>query len=139
MVSAIGTAYVQHVTTRRLLISGAVFGTLLAFVAITPIFAVSATLLMIIGFCGIIFMTTSNTLLQLTVPGELRGRVLSLNVLLIVGTTPLGGFLIGTLSQALNVNVALFVCATCCLIGIGAAALYERRSTRGQGAEQPQS
>ena len=45
------------------------------------------------------------------VPDELGGRVMSLNVLLIGGTTPIGGFLIGGMSNSLGVPVALVTCA----------------------------
>jgi hypothetical protein len=52
---------------------------------------------------------------------------MSLYILLFAGTTPIGGFLIGTLSSMLGVSWALGICATLCLAGVGGALLYRRR------------
>jgi MFS family permease len=82
---------------------------------------------MALGCAGVIFTTSANTLLQLTVPNELRGRVMSLYILLFAGTTPIGGFLIGTLSSNLGVVWALLICAGLCLAGVMGALLYDRR------------
>ena len=54
-------------------------------------------------------------------PDELRGRVMSLNVLLFLGSTPVGGLMIGILSNALSVQVALLVCAALCLAGVSSS------------------
>lgn len=92
----------------------------------SPIFEVSAVLLIMIGFAGIIFDTTANTLLQLMVPDELRGRVMSLYFLLFAGSTPIGSFLIGSLSSVLGVPETLFICAVPCIIGVTVAFMYRR-------------
>jgi predicted MFS family arabinose efflux permease len=118
------------VTARRLILGSAAFSILLGAVALTPVFALSAVLLIALGISGIIFSTTSNTLLQLTVPDALRGRVMSLNVLLFMGSTPIGGFLIGVLSNLLGVPAALFTCAALCLLGVIIAVLYQRATLK---------
>jgi MFS family permease len=79
-----------------------------------------------LGFAGILFSTSANTLLQLTVPDALRGRVLSLYMLLFAGSTPIGGLLIGSLSSVIGVSETLLVCAALCLLGVGAAGLYRK-------------
>jgi MFS family permease len=137
LIGAVLTAYTKDVTMRRLFVGSTAFGILFAAVALSQIFAVSAALLIALGFAGIIFSTTSNTLLQLIVPDELRGRVMSLNVLLFLGSTPVGGLLIGILSNALSVQVALLVCAALCLAGVGIAAAYKRATL--DGAAKPTS
>jgi MFS family permease len=127
LVAAVATAYARQVTVRRLILGAATFSVLLGGVAASTHFALTALLLVALGFAGIIFTTTANTLLQLTVPDDLRGRVMSLYILLFAGTTPIGGFLIGTLSSMLGVSWALGICATLCLAGVGGALLYRRR------------
>src|SRR5258708_3542130 len=79
----------------------------------------------LIGFFGIIFTTSTNTLLQLSVTDSMRGRVMSLNVLLFIGSTPIGGFLTGLLSEKLSVPIALFICALVCVAGVMAAIVYQ--------------
>ena len=127
LVAAVATAYARQVTPRRLMMGAATFSLLLGGVAASTNFVLTASLLVALGFAAIIFSTTANTLLQLTVPDELRGRVMSLYILLFAGTTPIGGFLIGTLSSMLGVSWALGICATLCLAGVSGALLYRQR------------
>ena len=128
LVAALATAYARQVTLRRLLIGSACFSILLGIVAFSTNFLLSAALLVALGFSGIIFTTTANTLLQLTVPDVLRGRVMSLYILLFAGSTPIGGFLIGTLSNIIGVSWTLFVCAVLCVVGVLGAVVYRWRS-----------
>ena len=83
---------------------------------------------MALGFAGIIFATTANTLLHLTVPDELRGRFMSLYILLFAGSTPIGGFLIGSLSGVIGVSWTLMVCACMCMLGVIGALIYRWRA-----------
>jgi len=136
LIAGIALAYTQGISIRRLLIGSAAFSILLGAVALSQVFALSAILLVALGFAGIIFSTTSNSLLQLIVPDHLRGRVMSLNVLLFMGSTPIGGFLIGLLSDHLGVSVALLICAALCLAGVVAAVIYQRSPTY-QMRDQP--
>jgi len=126
LAGAVTTAYVRQITARRLLLAAGFFSVLLAGVALSPIFVVSCVLLVALGFAGIVFATTANSLLQINVPDQLRGRVMSLYMLLFAGSTPIGGLLIGTISGLLGVSIALLICAGLCLLGVGGALLYRR-------------
>lgn len=128
LLAAITTAYTKQVTVRRLLLGSGMFSLVLALVAFSTNFALSTGLLVALGFAGITFATTANTLLQLTVPDELRGRVMSIYILLFAGSTPIGGFLIGSLSDTIGVSWTLLVCAGLCLAGVIGATLYHRRT-----------
>jgi MFS family permease len=128
LVGALSTAYTRQVTMRRLIVGSIVFSILLAAVAVSTHFALSGALLVMLGFAGILFSTSANTLLQLIVPDELRGRVMSLYMLLFAGSTPIGGFLIGSLSNVIGVSETLVLCAGLCLLGVGGAMLYRRRT-----------
>jgi MFS family permease len=129
LAAALVTASAKQVTERRLLVSSAAFGLLLAAVALSPSYTFSLALLAALGFAGVSFGTSANSLLQLKVPTELRGRVVSLYFLLFAGTTPIGGLLIGAGSDAFGVPAALLLCAALCVIGVGAALVYRRRLT----------
>ena len=128
VVGAITTAYIRQVSVGRLMLSSTAFAILLGAVAISTNYVISGALLIALGFAGILFSTSANTLLQLNVPDALRGRVMSLYMLLFAGSTPIGGLLIGTLSIVIGVSETLLVCATLCLLGIGGALLYRRRT-----------
>ncbi len=72
-------------------------------------FAVAVPVLVIVGFAQIVFLGTSNTILQVTAPDALRGRVMSLYALVFAGVTPIGSLFFGALSEAVGVP---FACLT---------------------------
>jgi MFS family permease len=131
LVGALTTAYAKQVTQRRLLAGAAGFSVLLGLTALSPVLGATLVLLAALGFAGILFTTSANTLLQLTVPDALRGRVLSLYWMLFAGSTPVGALLIGVLSRSIGVPETLVICAALSLFGVGVGAAYGRRA---QGA-----
>jgi MFS family permease len=72
-------------------------------------FGVAMGLLGIMGFTGMLFMTGANTTVQLTVPDELRGRVMALHTLMFAGMTPFGAFLVGAVTQALGARAGFLI------------------------------
>lgn len=51
--------------------------------------------MVLVGFCNMIFLNQSNASFQFGIPNELRGRVMSVYVLLNQGTTPIGSLFAG--------------------------------------------
>jgi len=72
-------------------------------------FGVAVAVLVVMGFCGMLFMTGANTTVQLTVPDELRGRVMSLHTLMFAGMTPFGAFLVGSVVEAFGPRAGFFI------------------------------
>jgi len=70
------------------------------------------------GFAMIVFMASSNTTLQITVPDALRGRLMGLYAFVFVGMNPFGALFIGVVAEKWGVPAA-------CLAGggLGAACL----------------
>jgi MFS family permease len=124
VLSAVLTAYRSNVSMRRQLIGAGAFSLILGMLALVNVYALSALLLICLGFASITFATSSNTLLQLYVPDVLRGRIMGVYVLLFVGSTPIGSFIFGTLSDKLGVQVALIICSIICTVGVIGAGLY---------------
>ena len=84
---------------RTLLLVQMVLGLLLASFAMSRSLPLS---LVLIAFCGMFFMGTfsiSFSLVQLTVPDELRGRVVSIYMVALRGGGPLGGLVSGWLAD----------------------------------------
>lgn len=127
LLGAFRTAVTNRVSVRRLLLASASFSVILGLLAITPVFGLALVLLAALGYAGVTFGTTANSLVQLNVPDDLRGRVMSLYVLLFIGSTPVGSFLIGSLSDRVGVQPAILVCAALCAIGVVVALLYWKR------------
>jgi MFS family permease len=63
----------------------------------------------------IMFLSTANTLIQLGVPDELRGRVMGVWGLVFGGSLPLGSFLIGAAAEETGVVIAMVAGAVICL------------------------
>ncbi len=124
LIAAIGTAYAHQITMRRMLISGGLFSIALGALALSTSFNLSMLLFVVLGVTGITCATATNSLLQLNTPEQLRGRVLSINVLLAQGSTPIGGLFLGSVGQAAGVGSAIFLCAVLCLVGVGVAVSY---------------
>jgi MFS family permease len=76
----------------------------------------AAVLLAVMGFSGILFMAGSNTTIQVTVPDELRGRMMSLYAMVFAGVTPIGALWFGSVSEAFGVPAALLIAGA---VGLG--------------------
>jgi MFS family permease len=127
LVASVVMAYTRRIDVLRLAGAAAAFAVLLGAVALTSRYGVAAGLLVALGFAGVSFSTAANTFLQLRVPDELRGRVMSVYSLLFMGSTPVGGLLIGGAAHAFGVADALLLCAGLCLVGVAGALFYGRR------------
>ena len=81
-------------------------------------FAVAATILFLIGIMQIIFQNGCNTIVQVTVPDELRGRVMGVYMMVFAGATPVGASLIGSVAEGAGVPAACLVGGSLALIGV---------------------
>jgi MFS family permease len=80
----------------------------------------------LMGFTSITFMTTSTALVQLRADPRMRGRVLALQALVFLGSTPIGGPIVGAISQRWGARYALALGALATL----AAGLYGLATVR---------
>lgn len=85
-------------TRRMLLGAGAAFGILTLGAAVAPSPATVAAVLVLAGVAIMLFLATANTTLQLTTDPAFRGRVMALYGLVFLGSTPVGGPLLGWIS-----------------------------------------
>lgn len=131
VVAGLAVAYRGRPTQRLLLGSAVCFVVLLFLVGLSDRRSVTMGLMFVVGLCGVLFMTTANTRLQLLVPGHMRGRVMGIYFVLFIGTTPIGSMLIGQLAEHLGVRTTVLTMAGLCAAGVTAAALYARRQVEG--------
>jgi MFS family permease len=69
------------------------------------------------GFGLILFVASTNTLLQLTTEDRFRGRIMSFYTLMFIGTAPIGSLLCGWIAQHLGAPAATSVSALVLLAG----------------------
>ena len=75
----------------------------------STLFPIALVTMLFVGFGAIAMAATANTTIQLAVPDELRGRVISVYTTVFVGSTPLGGLLMGWIASAWSVDAAIAV------------------------------
>jgi MFS family permease len=78
--------------------SSAGFGIALIAFGFSRWFLLSMVLLVPVGFSMMVEMASSNTLLQMMVPDELRGRVMAVYSMMFMGMAPIGALLAGSLA-----------------------------------------
>lgn len=91
---------------RQVIIGAVVFGCLLIAFAWSPWYLISLGLLFFCGLFNQLYMTTINTTLQMTVPDEVRGRVLGFYTLT-WSLIPLGGTIAGAVTEIAGAPVAV--------------------------------
>ncbi len=88
-------------TTRMRMLLGAamIFGTLEMIAATVPSMWMYVAMLTFVGMFGITVNTTANSSVQLASDPAMRGRVMSLFMMVFVGGTPIGGPLVGWITD----------------------------------------
>jgi MFS family permease len=97
------------------------FGISLVLFSISRNFWLSAALLLPVGYCMMLGMSSSNTLIQAMVPDQLRGRVMALYTMMFMGMAPFGSLFAGALAHHLGAPLTVSIGAVAC---IGAAILF---------------
>ncbi|MGE5280978.1 MAG: MFS transporter [Chloroflexota bacterium] len=129
LVSAMGAGSVAgalltgaHGRTDARLIAGAAlaFGLVAALAALMPSLALEIPVLALLGASAVTFAAAINSSLQLSVEPQMRGRVMALYSVVFLGSTPIGGPLVGWLSQAYDPRLALLLAASAGLAAAGA-------------------
>jgi MFS family permease len=85
----------------------------------------TVAVLVLVGICFTLYTANSNSTIQLSVPDELRGRVMSLYMYVFMGTAPVGGLLAGWMADRGGTRLAFFVGggAAVLMAGFGAVRL----------------
>lgn len=99
------------ITAGQFAFSAALFG-----IGLSQHLVLTAVLLVLFGWGTVTALATSNTVIQLVVPNELRGRVISTYLWALQGIAPFGSLLIGGIAQAWGAPAAALAAGTLCLI-----------------------
>ena len=83
------------------------FGATTLAASLMPTLGLTAAALTVVGFCSITFSAMGNTVLQLTSTPQMRGRVMSLWAIAFLGSTTIGGPIIGFIGQHVGPRWAL--------------------------------
>jgi MFS family permease len=137
LAAALALATLRKPSRRTLFIGAMAFAILLAAVAASHWYVLTLVLLVALGAASISFTATANSSLQISAPDHLRGRVMSLYMLLFAGTTPIGGELTGFMAEHIGVRPTVGIEAAVCAVGIAAALAYLAAQRRAGQAHVP--
>ena len=115
-------------TLSVLFLSAAGVGLALVLLGLTPWFIPFVALLVLVGFISVTFNTLGNSSVQLASSPELRGRVMSLYMLVFMGGTPIGSLLVGWITETWGAPIALIISGGVCIVAAGVAAVLAARS-----------
>jgi MFS family permease len=107
VLGGLATAFRSRPSTRLLACIGVVFGGSILAVALSPTQVWAIALLVPMGAASISFVATNNATLQLRADPSMRGRVMSLNAIAFLGSTPIGAPLLGYISDVTSPRLAL--------------------------------
>lgn len=104
LVGAFGLASIRNVKRQGaiLITSGLIFSLTVILFALSPNFWAGVVLLFIGGIAITVFGTIISTFIQIMVPNELRGRVMSLYSITLIGLPSLGALGIGSVAEMLG-------------------------------------
>ncbi|MHB1208426.1 MAG: MFS transporter [Acidimicrobiales bacterium] len=93
-----------------------IFGMCILLAALSPVLAVEFVALFLVGYTSVSFLSMANSTLQLQTTPTMRGRVMALWAVAFLGTTPIGGPIIGWITEHSSARVGLEVGAASCLL-----------------------
>jgi predicted MFS family arabinose efflux permease len=107
----------------RLAIGALILGAASLALALTREFPVALGLMVLVGFGSIFMAATGNATIQLAVPDQLRGRVMSVYTTVFSASVPIGGLAMGAVASGFGVPVAIALGgALSVVVGLGALA-----------------
>lgn len=101
---------------RPLSVAATAFGLAILLAALSPLLGLEFAALGLVGWGSVSMLATGNSTLQLQASASMRGRVMALWAVAFLGSTPVGGPLIGWIISVTNGRVGLAVGAASCLV-----------------------
>ena len=137
LAGALRAARRHDVTVHTVGLAALGFGASMLALAAAPGTAVAFAVGIVMGLTSISFMTSSTAIVQLRADPSMRGRVLALQAIVFLGSTPIGGPILGAVCERFGARWGLVVGAVATL-GAGAYGLLTcRGGLRAPSARPP--
>jgi MFS family permease len=132
--AALVAAYFSSANKNRMLLFGqAVFVLPIIALGFARDLNTALLLLTFIGLGTVVQLVSMNTMIQVSVPNELRGRVFSIYFWALQGVAPFGSFAIGWVAQTWDVPTTILAGGVTCLLGIVGIRLFFRNVRQSPG------
>jgi MFS family permease len=133
VIGGLWTAARGKTGVRAMIQASLIFGVFMSFAGLAPILAIELVAMALVGFASVSFLSMANSTLQLNTDPQMRGRVMALWAVAFMGSTPIGGPLIGWITSVSGARVGLGVGAASCFVA-GLIGLLAMRRIRGREA-----
>jgi MFS family permease len=134
MLGGLYSASRKKTTPKMLTIAAFFFGIAMLIAAGAPTFLLATIAMMLVGFCSIIFLSMGNVTLQTESAPQMRGRVMALWAVAFIGSTPIGGPIIGYIGQYASPRWGLATGGVAALVGAAIGAWRLKRSKHSSAA-----
>ncbi|WP_051389281.1 MFS transporter [Arthrobacter sp. 35W] len=125
---ALASTRVTVLRLRTVIGAAGAYGVVLALSSLAPSMATFGAVMVVAGFVSLMFLTNANQLVQTTTNVQIRGRVMSIYIMVLIGGQALGGPLMGALAEHLGPQWAMVVAgAAPALAAVVIAVLLARR------------
>ncbi|HWH35419.1 MAG TPA: MFS transporter [Acidimicrobiales bacterium] len=107
LLGALATARRETVRVRTVSLSAIAFGAALGLLSLAPNTAAALMVGVLVGLASISFMTASTAIVQMRADPAMRGRVLALQAIVFLGSTPIGGPVVGAIADGFGARYSL--------------------------------
>ena len=126
LAGAIAVARRSYASFRNVVIGAALLGVTLGVFAAVPNLTAAYVVVLAVGVTSIMYMTATTAIVQVRADPQMHGRVLALQTVLLIGTTPIGGPLLGAVADALGPRSIVVIAAVAPLLAAGFGAVVGR-------------
>jgi MFS family permease len=133
---ALLTAHRRSLSVGDIVVASFAFGAAMLALAAMPNVASAFPVALLVGCASVAFMASSTAIVQVRAKAAMRGRVLALQAMVFIGSTPIGGPIIGAICDRYGARSGLLIGAVAALAtgGYGWAAIRRGRA----GTETPE-
>jgi|SRR5665213_2522538 len=129
LAGALIASYQRIIEVRHVAIAALSFGVAMCIFALAPNLLFSFPTAILVGLTSIGFLTTGSAIVQVRADPHMRGRVLALQSIVMIGSTPIGGPILGYICDAYGARVGIAIGGFAAL-GAGTWGLFAIRRIR---------
>ena len=127
VVSSLVVAQRRLVRMRHIIIGAVALGVAMLLLAASPGIGFAMPMAFLIGVASILYMTSTTAIVQVEAKAEMHGRVLALQSVLMMGTTPIGGPFSGWLADKMGSRAPIILGGIVCLLAAAFGYYASRR------------
>jgi MFS family permease len=128
LIGALASARRRSITVRHVVAASLAFGVMMCVLAAAPSLGAAFPIGVLLGVSSISFMTASTAIVQVRADPSMRGRVLALQAIVFLGSTPIGGPILGWVCQDFGARAGLLVGGIATIAAAGFGEFAHRRS-----------